>query len=223
MDHFHSHRFIVQQCIICMCIYFSCHIKSFILYTIQFFFSSSFCTAIHLFVICISFLFLAGQFSIRFFYCIIFNWINDYTLLIGVSTCVFLFFFLLFFVIIALFTCLCGYIMYGVPTRLVVFQLHIWFDIGRDCETDIDECAVNPCRNGGECVNMIAKFKCICPVGYSGTLCEVCTFFLHFQCISSLIFMFDVAFLRIFIDWNQLSQQWSMHKIIIICDMMERK
>lgn len=49
---------------------------------------------------------------------------------------------------------------------------------GRDCETDIDECVASPCRNGGECVDMIAKFKCICPVGYSGTLCEVRNVFL---------------------------------------------
>lgn len=55
-----------------------------------------------------------------------------------------------------------------------MFDAPIRLDTGRDCETDIDECAVNPCRNGGECVNMIAKFKCICPVGFSGTLCEVC-------------------------------------------------
>lgn len=127
------------------------------------------------------------------------------------------------------FTCLCGCITCGVPTRLVVFQLHIWFDIGRDCETDIDECAVNPCRNGGECVNMIAKFKCICPVGYSGTLCEVCTQFFFGIFIASHLLRdfhgrrsFSLLFRLVFIDWNQLSQHWSMHEIIITCDMKKK-
>lgn len=45
---------------------------------------------------------------------------------------------------------------------------------GQNCEIDINECANSPCRNNGECVDLIANFKCICPVGYSGTLCEVC-------------------------------------------------
>lgn len=60
--------------------------------------------------------------------------------------------------------------------------LCINFDVGRNCETDIDECAVAPCRNGGECVDMVGKFKCICPVGYSGTLCEVRLYYIM-KCI----------------------------------------
>lgn len=44
---------------------------------------------------------------------------------------------------------------------------------GRDCSQDVDECQTNPCRHGGECVDLVGGFRCICPVGRSGTLCEV--------------------------------------------------
>lgn len=53
----------------------------------------------------------------------------------------------------------------------LIHSYPFWY-IGRDCETNIDECANSPCRNGGECVDLIGNFKCICPVGYSGSLCE---------------------------------------------------
>lgn len=49
----------------------------------------------------------------------------------------------------------------------------MFFCTGRDCSTDINECANSPCRNGGECVDLVGIFKCICKVGYFGTLCEV--------------------------------------------------
>lgn len=42
---------------------------------------------------------------------------------------------------------------------------------GHDCETNIDECANNPCQNG-ECMDMINAFYCMCPDGFTGTLCE---------------------------------------------------
>jgi hypothetical protein len=44
---------------------------------------------------------------------------------------------------------------------------------GKDCSTDIDECASVPCKNGATCIDDIAAFKCVCPPGLTGTLCEI--------------------------------------------------
>ena len=37
---------------------------------------------------------------------------------------------------------------------------------------DINECASNPCQNGGSCTNQVNSFSCVCPIGFSGTRCE---------------------------------------------------
>lgn len=37
---------------------------------------------------------------------------------------------------------------------------------------DIDECASNPCQNGGTCSNNINSFSCSCPEHVYGTMCE---------------------------------------------------
>lgn len=47
------------------------------------------------------------------------------------------------------------------------------FFLGKDCDVDIDDCASNPCVNGGECVDQVNTYRCICPVGYTGYQCEV--------------------------------------------------
>ena len=38
---------------------------------------------------------------------------------------------------------------------------------------DVNECASNPCQNGGTCHDKFHSFNCTCPSGYFGTLCEI--------------------------------------------------
>ena len=36
---------------------------------------------------------------------------------------------------------------------------------------DIDDCASNPCQNGGQCIDGVAKFTCQCAPGWMGDTC----------------------------------------------------
>ena len=38
--------------------------------------------------------------------------------------------------------------------------------------TDIDDCASNPCQNGGTCTDGVNEHSCQCVTGYTGTDCE---------------------------------------------------
>jgi len=38
--------------------------------------------------------------------------------------------------------------------------------------TDANECASNPCVNGGTCNDHFNSFTCSCPDGYGGETCQ---------------------------------------------------
>ncbi|PNJ50112.1 CRB1 isoform 1, partial [Pongo abelii] len=40
-------------------------------------------------------------------------------------------------------------------------------------EKDIDECASDPCVNGGLCQDLLNKFQCLCDIAFAGEHCEV--------------------------------------------------
>ena len=49
--------------------------------------------------------------------------------------------------------------------------------------TDIDECASNPCQNGGVCIDGINGYTCNCAPGYTGVNCEISKFRVYLFCM----------------------------------------
>jgi len=43
---------------------------------------------------------------------------------------------------------------------------------GSHCEVDRDECYINPCLNGGQCIDRPNDFECRCRPGFVGALCQ---------------------------------------------------
>lgn len=44
---------------------------------------------------------------------------------------------------------------------------------GAHCETNIDDCAIDVCRNGGLCIDGVANFTCQCAEGWTGDNCTI--------------------------------------------------
>ena len=47
---------------------------------------------------------------------------------------------------------------------------HIFFFV---LTADIDDCAVQPCLNGGTCIDAVNDYSCNCVDGYTGKNCSV--------------------------------------------------
>eukprot|EP00494_Astrolonche_serrata_P022810 UN23067 len=44
---------------------------------------------------------------------------------------------------------------------------------GDMCETNIDDCSVNGCMNGSQCVDGDDSYTCDCMPGFEGEMCEI--------------------------------------------------
>ena len=42
--------------------------------------------------------------------------------------------------------------------------------------TEIDNCADDPCKNGGQCVDGVNKYSCSCARGFTGENCNISKF-----------------------------------------------
>ena len=52
---------------------------------------------------------------------------------------------------------------------------------------DTNECVINPCANGGECIDGVGLFICACPDDFYGATCELGKCNQHSELISNTI------------------------------------
>ncbi|XP_067327070.1 fibulin-7-like [Anolis sagrei] len=69
------------------------------------------------------------------------------------------------------FVCDLGFQMTGSETRLCL-ENRTWSGTAPSCK-NINDCASNPCANGGTCVDGIHQYLCQCPSGWSGNTCQI--------------------------------------------------
>ncbi|XP_033013302.1 fibulin-7-like [Lacerta agilis] len=68
------------------------------------------------------------------------------------------------------FVCDAGFLLVGSETR-VCQENHKWSGQQPVCK-GINECASNPCANGGTCLDGTYRYSCLCPSGWSGSTCQ---------------------------------------------------
>lgn len=61
---------------------------------------------------------------------------------------------------------------------------------------DTNECESNPCQNGGTCRDVVSGYICQCPIGWSGTTCQIRK--LHIFAVFESVFCF-IPFAKEFI------------------------
>lgn len=44
---------------------------------------------------------------------------------------------------------------------------------GSRCQTNLDDCLMQPCANGATCLDGVNRFSCVCPAGFSGRFCTI--------------------------------------------------
>lgn len=44
---------------------------------------------------------------------------------------------------------------------------------GINCDTQINYCDLNTCKNGATCLPLVGGCQCICPCGTTGTYCDI--------------------------------------------------
>ena len=52
----------------------------------------------------------------------------------------------------------------------MTMPINYWFNF-----VDINECAINPCLNGGTCTDGVNNYTCSCAAGFTGKDCETKT------------------------------------------------
>lgn len=47
------------------------------------------------------------------------------------------------------------------------------YNLGTNCDVNIDDCASSPCSNGGVCQDLLDGYNCQCPFLFEGANCEI--------------------------------------------------
>ncbi|XP_061450637.1 fibulin-7-like [Rhineura floridana] len=68
------------------------------------------------------------------------------------------------------FVCDLGFLLVGSETRMCL-EDRTWSGQQPFCKS-INECASNPCANGGTCLDGIHRYSCLCPRAWSGSTCQ---------------------------------------------------